>query len=52
MHRLNRGEAMEFRHFMSVEAEETLTPRPWRPLIIDPNMELYRERSKYLVRKI
>jgi len=40
---------MEYRQFMSLDAEESTMPRPWRPLDIDPTMKYMRERSRYLV---
>lgn len=48
-HRLERGEAIEYRHFTSGEAESARMPRPWRPIDIDPTMKYMRERSRYLV---
>lgn len=49
LHRVERGEAIEYRHFTSEQAEITEMPRPWRPIDIDSTMKYMRERSRYLV---
>jgi hypothetical protein len=48
-HRVERGEAMEYRMFRSSEAEEEKIPNSWRPLELDPTMRFMRERSRHLV---
>ncbi len=48
-HRVERGQAMEYRYFRSSEANEEQVPNPWRPLEIDPTMRYMRERSRHLV---